>query len=118
MQSSGGHWVRRGFVKKESSTERERCVTPVSRRQCFSIRRYAILRTMSKRVDEAVEVLRELPKHEAEELAEAIIAYAETNADVQLSDVQVREIERRLAHPSPQYLTLEHVRKGLRRLGV
>jgi DNA-binding transcriptional LysR family regulator len=42
----------------------------------------------------------------------------QTNDDVQLSDAQVREIERRLDEPSPRYLTLDQVRQRLQHFGV
>jgi hypothetical protein len=73
---------------------------------------------MTNKVKEAIDVLRELPHEQAEVIAEAIIAYGDTNEDVQLSDAQVREIERRLNDPSPRYLTIDQLRDRLQRFGV
>jgi hypothetical protein len=37
---------------------------------------------------------------------------------VQLTDEQVAEVERRMADPNRQFLSLSEVRKGLHRFGV
>jgi hypothetical protein len=74
---------------------------------------------MTNKVKEAIEALQALPDDKAERIADAVIdAAAANDKEYQLSDEQVREIERRLADPSPRYITLAELRKRLRSLGV
>lgn len=75
--------------------------------------------TMSKLVDDAVRVLRELPEDVQAVAARAIIEYgAGYDDDVALSDAQVGEVERRIADPNRNFLSLSDVRQRLRHFGV
>lgn len=73
---------------------------------------------MISKLREAIEVLHELPQEQAEVIADAIIAFGETNDDLQLTDTQAREIEARLASPTPRYLTIEQLRARLQHFGA
>lgn len=74
---------------------------------------------MSNLIEDAVKVLRELPDDVQEAAARAIIDYgASYDDDLQLSDEQVAEVERRIAEPNRALLSLNEVRKRLRPFGV
>jgi len=74
---------------------------------------------MTKLVEDAVRVLRELPDDMQAAAARAIMDYgAASDDDVQLTDQQVAEVERRIADPNRQFLSLSQVRKGLHRFGI
>ena len=74
---------------------------------------------MSKLVEDAVRVLRELPEDVQAAAARAIIEYgASYDDDVALSDEQVSAIERRIADPHRNFLSLSDTRQRLRHLGV
>ena len=74
---------------------------------------------MSKLVDDAVRVLRELPEDVQAAAARAIIEYgAGYDDDVALSDDQVAEVERRMADPNRNFLSLSDTRHRLRHFGV
>ena len=74
---------------------------------------------MSKLVDEAVEVLRTLPAEQQVTVARAILDYgAVYDDDLQLTDEQVVEVERRIADPNRKFMTLDEVRNRLRHFGV
>jgi len=74
---------------------------------------------MSKLVEDAVRVLRAQPEDVQEVAARAIMDYgAASDDDVQLTDQQVAEVERRIADPNRQFLSLSQVRKGLHRFGI
>jgi hypothetical protein len=74
---------------------------------------------MSKLVDDAVKVLRELPEDIQASAARAIIEYgAGHDDDIALSDDQVAEVERRIAAPNRTFLSLSDTRHRLRRFGV
>ena len=74
---------------------------------------------MSNLVEEAVEVLKALPQEQQATVARAILDYsAGYDDDVQLSDEQVIEIERRIANPNRQFISLDEARSRLRRFGV
>ena len=63
---------------------------------------------MSKLIDDAVRVLRDLPEDVQQAAARAIIDYgAGYDDDFQLSDAQVAEVERRMADPNRTFLSLE-----------
>ncbi len=71
------------------------------------------------KVEEAIEVLQKMPAEKARILADAIIdAATPRNEDLQLSDEQVAEIERRMANPSPRFITLAEAQARLQKLGV
>ena len=57
---------------------------------------------MTKLLQEAIEVLKEMPEDRQETVARAIINYAADDDAVQLSDDQITEIERRVAKSQPQ----------------
>jgi len=74
---------------------------------------------MSKLIEDAVRVLRELPEDMQVAAARAIIEYgADHDDDVTLSDDQVVEVERRIAVPNRNFLSLSDVRHRLRPFGV
>jgi hypothetical protein len=73
---------------------------------------------MTTLLEEAVRVLRELPDDRQEAAARAIINYGSDDDEVQLSDEQVAEIERRLANPNRKFISLAELDKRIRHLGV
>ena len=74
---------------------------------------------MTKLVDDAVRVLRELPENVQAVAARAIIEYgAGYDDDVALTDEQVAEVERRMADPNRNFLSLSDTRNRLRHFGV
>jgi hypothetical protein len=65
---------------------------------------------MTKLIDEAIDVLRNLPDDAAAAAARAIIQYGiERDEDLILSDAQADEIERRLNNPDRTFLSLDKV---------
>ena len=73
---------------------------------------------MTKILDEAVKVLRGLPEDEQEKAARAIIDYGAHDDELQLTDEQVVEIERRMSNPDRKFISLAELSKRLRRYGV
>jgi hypothetical protein len=74
---------------------------------------------MSNLIDDAVRALRNLPEDVRDAAARAIIDYqAGYDDDVQLSDEQVEEVERRIADPNRKFISLSELDKRIRRLGV
>ena len=73
---------------------------------------------MTNLLEEAVKVLRKLPDDRQEAAARAIINYGADDDDVQLSDEQVAEIERRVANPNRKFISLAELDKRIRHLGV
>jgi hypothetical protein len=74
---------------------------------------------MSKLIDEAVQALYELPEDAQQAAARVILDYQATyDDDVQLSDEQVTEIERRMADPSREFISLSELDKRIRSLDV
>ena len=74
---------------------------------------------MSNLIEDAVKVLRGLPDDVQAAAARAIIDYgAGQDDDLQLSDEQVAEVERRMADPNRKFLSLTEVRNRLRHFGV
>ena len=73
---------------------------------------------MTKLVQEAIEVLKEMPEKRQETVARAIINYGPEDDDLQLTDEQVAEIERRMANPNRKFISLQELDKRLRHLGV
>jgi hypothetical protein len=74
---------------------------------------------MSQLVDDAVRVLRDLPEDMQAAAARAIIEYgAGSDDDASLSDEQAAEVERRIADPNRNFLSLSDVRYRLRHFGV
>ncbi len=72
---------------------------------------------MTNLLEEAVKVLRGLPEDRQDAAARAIINYG-TDDEVQLSDEQAEEIERRIANPNRKFISLTELDKRIRRLGV
>ena len=73
---------------------------------------------MTNLLEEAVKVLRELPDDRQEAAARAIINYGADDDEIQLSDEQVAEIERRIANPNRRFISLGELGKRVRHLGV
>ena len=74
---------------------------------------------MSKLVEDAVRVLRDMPENVQEAAARAIIEYGTGyHDDLTLSDEQVAEVERRMADPNRNFLSLSETRDRLRHFGV
>jgi hypothetical protein len=74
---------------------------------------------MSRLIDDAVRVLRELPEDIQTAAARAIIEYgAGYDDDVALADDQVAEIERRMAEPNRTFRSLSDTRHNLRHFGI
>lgn len=73
---------------------------------------------MADLVEQAVKVLRGLPDDRQEQAARAIITYGSEDDEIQLTDEQVKEVERRLANPKRKLISLAELDKHLRRLGV
>ena len=73
---------------------------------------------MTKLLEEAVRVLRELPDDRQEAAVRAIINYGADDAEIQLSDKQVAEIERRIANPNRKFISFAELNKRTRHLGV
>ena len=72
---------------------------------------------MTKLQEEAVKVLRELPD-DRQAAARAIIDYGADDDEIQLSDEQVAEIERRITSPKRKFISLGELDKRIRHLGV
>jgi len=73
---------------------------------------------MTKLLDDAVEVLRGLPENMQATAARAIMDYVATYEDVQLSDEQAAEVERRMDDPNRSFHSLNETRDRLRHFGV
>ena len=73
---------------------------------------------MSNLIEEAVKVLRRLPDDQRAMAARAIINYGAHEDELQLTDEQAAEIERRIANPDRKFLSLAELSKRLRRRGV
>ena len=74
---------------------------------------------MSKLIDDAVRVLRDLPEAVQQAAARAILDYgAGYDDDVHLSDAHVAEVERRMADPNRTFLSLDDVRNRLHPFGI
>jgi hypothetical protein len=73
---------------------------------------------MSRVVDDAIRMLREMPENVQEATARAIIEYNAGYDDLALSDNQVAEVERRIADPDRNLLSLADVLHRARPFGV
>jgi hypothetical protein len=74
---------------------------------------------MSKLIEDAVRVLRDLPENIQEAAARAIIEYgAGYDDDLTLFADRVAEVERRTADPNRNFLSLSDTRDRLRQFGV
>jgi hypothetical protein len=69
-----------------------------------------MLTIMSNLVEDAVRILRDLPEDVQAAAARAIIDYGAGYDDVALSDDQVAEVERRIANPNRNFLSLSDTR--------
>ena len=73
----------------------------------------------AKLVDEAVQVLRDLPENVQTAAARAILDYASSYDDeVQLSDEQAAEVQRRMDDPNRTFASLADTKDHLRHFGV
>ena len=74
---------------------------------------------MSNLIEDAIDVLRNLPDDVQATAARAIIDYgAGHDDDLRLSDEQAVEVERRMADPNRAFLTIDEVHSRLRRFGA
>jgi hypothetical protein len=72
---------------------------------------------MTKLLQDAIEMLKDLPEDRQDTVARAIINYsAEDDDALELTDDQVAEMERRIASPHRNFITLHELDKRLRRL--
>lgn len=71
------------------------------------------------KIDEAWQVLKKLPAHEQERMANAILDFAaQGDSDLQISDEQLADLEQRMADKNAASMTLEEFRKRVRKLGT
>ena len=75
---------------------------------------------MSQLLDQALERLRELPQTDQDRAAVELINFVNhiDAPQIQLSDEQVAEVERRLAKRNPRTLTMAELDTHLKRRGV
>jgi hypothetical protein len=74
---------------------------------------------MSKKLQEVIERVRGWPEDRQEEAAEVLLELeAQADGAYQLTPEQIAEVERRLADPSPRFMTLPELRARLARLGA
>jgi len=74
---------------------------------------------MNKLLEDAVQVLRDLPENVQSAAARAIIDYASSyDDDVALSDEQAAEVERRMDDPNRTFLSLSETKERLHHFGV
>ena len=59
-----------------------------------------------------------MPEDRQETAARAIINYGSEDDDLQLTDEQVAEIERRMANPNRKFIFLQELDKRIRHIGV
>jgi hypothetical protein len=69
-------------------------------------------------VEDAVHVLREMPRNMQATAARAIIDYAAGDDDFELSDRQVAEVERRIESADRVFLSVSEVRERLHQFCV
>jgi 4-aminobutyrate aminotransferase-like enzyme len=80
---------------------------------------FAIVRTMTKLLQDAIERLKDLPERRQDELAVALIEVTEGDqGDYHLTDEQVEEVRRRRASPNRKFMSVAEARKRLRHFGV
>lgn len=75
---------------------------------------------MTQLLDQALERLRELPQTK-QDMAAAELMYVVNRLDeshVQLSDEQLKEVERRLAKKNPKTLTMKELDAHLKKRGI
>jgi hypothetical protein len=76
---------------------------------------------MNKRLEQAIERVRELPDPAQELAATLLFEFAEGSEEgirYQLNDEQLVELDRRLAEKDPEVLTMAELRARLRRSGI
>jgi hypothetical protein len=88
------------------------------RAQACAPRRHATICDMTNLLEEAVELLRDLPDSMQQTAARAIMDYAAAVNDVELSEEQVEEIERRMDDPNRALLSLADTQDRLRHFGL
>lgn len=69
---------------------------------------------MTTLVEDAIRVLRDLPENLQSSAARAILELGAGDDELLLSDAQVAEVERRVANPDRDFLSIEQVRDRLR----
>lgn len=74
---------------------------------------------MTKLLQDAIDLIRELPNDRQDQLARALIEVAEHDQDgYHLTDEQVEEVRRRRANPTRKFHSLAEARKRLRHFGA
>src|SRR5581483_5699478 len=69
---------------------------------------------MTKLLEEAMAILEDLPENMQDTAARAIMDYAATVDEIELSDDQAAEVERRIADPDRAFLSLSETTDRLR----
>jgi putative addiction module component (TIGR02574 family) len=70
------------------------------------------------KIDEAWQILKNLPVAEQERMAEAILDFAAQQDRFHLTDEQVAEVRRRVQDKDAETMTLEEFRTRVRKLGA
>ena len=91
--------VRHASKRHKSTFDPLRCIASGA---CYTL-------LMTKLLQEALEVLKEMPEDRQETVARAIINYAEEDDAVHLTDEQIVEVKRRIANPNRKIISLEEV---------
>jgi len=75
---------------------------------------------MNQLLDQALERLRELPQTDQDRAAAELMDFVNQidAPQIQLSDEQVKELERRLAEKNPKTLTMSELDAHLKRRGI
>ena len=74
---------------------------------------------MTKLLQDAIELLKDLPESRQDQLARALIEVAEDDqTEYHLTDEQVEEVRRRRANPDRKFVSLAEARKRLRHFGA
>lgn len=73
---------------------------------------------MTKLLRDALKQIEELPDHEQDAAAGALLDYLAHRSDLRLSDEQLAEIRRRRADPNRKLVSHEEARMRISRLGA
>jgi hypothetical protein len=74
---------------------------------------------MTKLLQDAIDLLKELPESRQDQLARALIEVAEVDQnEYRLTDEQSDEVRRRRASPHREFISLAQARKRLRHFGA
>jgi len=68
------------------------------------------------KIDEAWQILKNLPVAEQERMADVILAFAAQSDDIQLSDEQISDVEARMRDRDAPTITMEELRARMRKL--